>query len=127
MANTLGHIISGTPEKISGNKRELMYKCSMDAPISSPVTGTILATSTENNIVIEDNKGIKVLVRQIAGALARRIVCYAKIGDQVEQGQEFGFIKFGSRVDIFLPLGTDIKVKLGEVVKGGITILAELK
>lgn len=87
-------------------------------------------SSTKNErttIVIENNKGTKVLVRQIAGALARRIVCYAKIGDQVEQGQEFGFIKFGSRVDVFLPLGTDIKVKLGEVVKGGITVLGELK
>jgi phosphatidylserine decarboxylase len=67
------------------------------------------------------------LFRQIAGALARRIVCYSKEGETAEQGEEFGFIKFGSRVDIFLPLGTEIKVGLGEVVKGGVTVLAHLK
>jgi phosphatidylserine decarboxylase len=66
------------------------------------------------------------LFRQIAGALARRIVWYVKEGDVVEQGQQFGFIKFGSRVDIFLPLGTKINVELNQVVKGGRTVLAEL-
>ncbi len=66
------------------------------------------------------------MFRQIAGALARRIVWYVKEGDKVEQGQQFGFIKFGSRVDVFLPLGSEIKVELGQVVKGGRTILAEL-
>lgn len=87
-------------------------------------------SSTENErttVVIENEQGVSVLFRQIAGALARRIVCYSKEGDAAEQGEEFGFIKFGSRVDIFLPLGTEIKVGLGEVVKGGITVLAHLK
>jgi phosphatidylserine decarboxylase len=87
-------------------------------------------SSTENErttVVIENNQGVSVLFRQIAGALARRIVCYSKEGQQAEQGEEFGFIKFGSRVDVFLPLGTEIKVGLGEVVKGGITVLAHLK
>jgi phosphatidylserine decarboxylase len=87
-------------------------------------------SSTENErttVVIENNQGISVLFRQIAGALARRIVCYSKEGQPAEQGEEFGFIKFGSRVDVFLPLGTEIKVGLGEVVKGGITVLAHLK
>ena len=87
-------------------------------------------SSTENErttVVIENKKGVAVLFRQIAGALARRIVCYSVEGEQAEQGEEFGFIKFGSRVDIFLPLGTEIKVGLGEVVKGGITVLAHLK
>src|ERR1700761_1528364 len=86
-------------------------------------------SSTENErttIVIENSKGIPVLFRQIAGAMARRIVWYVKEGDKVEQGQQFGFIKFGSRVDIFLPLGSEIKVELGQVVKGGRTVLAEL-
>src|ERR1700744_2745423 len=86
-------------------------------------------SSTENErttIVIENSKGIPVLFRQIAGAMARRIVWYVKEGDKVEQGQQFGFIKFGSRVDIFVPLGTKINVALGEVVKGGRTVLAEL-
>ena len=86
-------------------------------------------SSTENErttIVIENSAGTPVLFRQIAGAMARRIVWYVKEGDAVEQGQQFGFIKFGSRVDIFLPLGTKINVELGEVVKGGRTVLAEL-
>jgi len=86
-------------------------------------------SSTENErttIVIENSAGTSVLFRQIAGAMARRIVWYVKEGDKVDQGQQFGFIKFGSRVDIFLPLGTKINVNLGEVVKGGRTVLAEL-
>jgi phosphatidylserine decarboxylase len=86
-------------------------------------------SSTENErttIVIENSAGIPVLFRQIAGALARRIVWYVKEGDKVDQGQQFGFIKFGSRVDVFLPLGSVIKVELGQVVKGGRTILAQL-
>ncbi|TWJ03559.1 phosphatidylserine decarboxylase [Mucilaginibacter frigoritolerans] len=86
-------------------------------------------SSTENErttIVIENSKGVPVLFRQIAGALARRIVWYVKEGDKVDQGDQFGFIKFGSRVDVFLPLGSEIKVELGQVVKGGRTILAEL-
>ena len=62
---------------------------------------------------------------QIAGALARRIVWYVKEGDEVQQGDQFGFIKFGSRVDVFLPLGTKINVKIGDTVLGGITVLGE--
>ncbi|RVU01451.1 phosphatidylserine decarboxylase family protein [Mucilaginibacter limnophilus] len=86
-------------------------------------------SSTENErttIMIENHVGVPVLFRQIAGALARRIVWYVKEGDEVEQGQQFGFIKFGSRVDIFLPLGTKVNVNIGDVVKGGRTVLAEL-
>ena len=87
-------------------------------------------SSTENErttVVVENESGVAVLFRQIAGAMARRIVCYSKEGDKAEQGGQFGFIKFGSRVDVFLPLGTKINVKLGDAVKGGITVLAELK
>ncbi len=86
-------------------------------------------SSTENErttICIQNSEGVSVLFRQIAGALARRIVWYVKEGDIVEQGQQFGFIKFGSRVDLFLPLGTKILVNIGDVVKGGRTVLAEL-
>jgi phosphatidylserine decarboxylase len=86
-------------------------------------------SSTENErttVVTENSAGVAVLFRQIAGALARRIVWYVKEGDEVEQGSQFGFIKFGSRVDLFLPLGSKIKVELNQVVKGGRTILAEL-
>jgi phosphatidylserine decarboxylase len=85
-------------------------------------------SSTDNErttIVIESKAGIPVLFRQIAGALARRIVWYVKEGDEVKQGDQFGFIKFGSRVDVFLPLGTKINVKIGDTVQGGITVLGE--
>jgi phosphatidylserine decarboxylase len=85
------------------------------------------STENERTTVVTENKvGQQVLFRQIAGALARRIVWYVKEGDKVEQGEQFGFIKFGSRVDVFLPLGSKINVEIGEVVKGGTTILAEL-
>jgi phosphatidylserine decarboxylase len=86
-------------------------------------------SSTENErttVVYERVNGMQVLMRQIAGALARRIVYYVKEGDKVEQGSEMGFIKFGSRVDLFLPLGTKIDVKLNDVVKGGKTSIATL-
>jgi len=86
-------------------------------------------SSTENErttVVTENSAGTPVLFRQIAGALARRIVWYVKEGDKVEQGDQFGFIKFGSRVDLFLPLGSKINVEIGEVVKGGRTVIAEL-
>ena len=85
--------------------------------------------STENErttVVVENKTYGKVLYRQIAGALARRIVNYAKEGTTVEQGTDAGFIKFGSRVDLFLPLDTNIKVKLNQKVKGGECIVAEL-
>ena len=86
-------------------------------------------SSTENErttTVVEHQNGVQILYRQIAGALARRIVWYVKEGDQVEQSEEFGFIKFGSRVDLYLPLGTQINVNLNEDVKGGVTVLATL-
>ncbi|KRP26040.1 MAG: phosphatidylserine decarboxylase [Cryomorphaceae bacterium BACL22 MAG-120619-bin32] len=84
--------------------------------------------STENErttVVIENNSFGKILYRQIAGALAKRIVNYAKVGDTVLQGTDAGFIKFGSRVDVFLPIGTKINVKLGEKVVGGVKVIAE--
>ncbi len=87
-------------------------------------------SSTDNErttLVTQDPKRRQVLFRQIAGAVARRICWYVKEGDQVEQGEEFGFIKFGSRIDIFLPLNSDIKVKIGDKVKAVETILATLK
>lgn len=77
-------------------------------------------------IVLENKAYGKVLYRQIAGALARRIVNYAKLNDKITQGKDSGFIKFGSRVDLFLPLDTTIKVKLDQKVRGGESIIAEL-
>ena len=77
-------------------------------------------------VVVEIPDGPEVLFRQIAGAMARRIKWYINEGDRVQQGAEFGFIKFGSRVDVFLPLGAEVKVSVGDKTKGGRTVLAEL-
>lgn len=87
-------------------------------------------SSTENErttTVLQASNGVEVLFRQIAGALAKRIVWYIEEGQQVTQGSEMGFIKFGSRVDVFLPLDAEIKVNLEEKTTGGITVLAHLK
>ena len=86
-------------------------------------------SSEENErttVVVKSKKFGDILHRQIAGALARRIVNYAEKGQQVTQGSDSGFIKFGSRVDVFLPIGTKLDVKLNDVVKGGSSILASL-
>ena len=86
-------------------------------------------SSTENErttVVIQNGARDKILLRQIAGALARRIVCYPLEGWKVRQGDEMGFIKFGSRVDLFLPLNSTINVTLNQKVTGGETIIAEL-
>lgn len=77
-----------------------------------------------STIVIKCDNGVEILVRQIAGAVARRIVTYPKPGDRLEQGQEIGFIKFGSRVDLFLPLGTRIEPGLGDCTRAGTTRLS---
>lgn len=87
-------------------------------------------SSTKNErttVVVQTEAGPQVLFRQIAGAMARRIVWYVNEGDEVSQGEEFGFIKFGSRVDVFVPVDTDVKVQIGEKVKGGQTVIAQLK
>lgn len=76
-------------------------------------------------VVVENQTFGKVLYRQIAGALAKRIVNYAKEGDVAVQGADAGFIKFGSRVDLYLPIGTKTNVQLGQTVKGGIDVIAE--
>lgn len=77
-----------------------------------------------STIVIKRNKGEEILLRQIAGAVARRIVTYPKVGDSLVQGEELGFIKFGSRVDVFLPPDTKVNAELGDTIKAGITKLA---
>ena len=86
-------------------------------------------SSTENErttFVIEDDKKRQILVRQIAGIVARRIVSYAKEGINVNQNSEVGFIRFGSRVDVFLPLDADVQVKLGDKTRGTQTIIAKI-
>lgn len=87
-------------------------------------------SSEENErttVVVENEVAGKVLYRQIAGALAKRIVNYAEEDQEVLQGSESGFIKFGSRVDVFLPIGTKLNIKLNDKVKGGISVIANLE
>lgn len=86
-------------------------------------------SSTDNertSIVVEHKSGHEILFRQVAGAVARRICYYVSDNDEVKAGEEFGFIKFGSRIDLYLPLGTKINVEIDEVVKGRITKIGEL-
>jgi phosphatidylserine decarboxylase len=85
-------------------------------------------SSTDNErhtIVIKDNEGKKILVKQIAGALARRIVNYMQPGQHINQTDEIGFIKFGSRVDLLLPIETKLLINIGDKVQGGVTVIAE--
>ncbi|MEM7297327.1 MAG: phosphatidylserine decarboxylase family protein [Bacteroidota bacterium] len=87
-------------------------------------------SSTDNertSVGFKTESGVQILMRQIAGAVARRIAFYPKVGDGVNQGTSVGFIRFGSRVDLFLPLDADIKVKIGDLTKGGETMVAVLK
>jgi phosphatidylserine decarboxylase len=87
-------------------------------------------SSTENErttFVVEHKNGTEILFRQIAGAVARRICYYAEVGKEAKQAEEFGFIKFGSRIDVFLPLDAQIDVKVGDVVKSKLTRLATFK
>ena len=110
-----------------------------------PVTGTVFykkyhsgkylmawneKSSTENErttIAVDTLTNHKVAFRQIAGYVARRIVMYSKEGDQAKAGHELGFIKFGSRMDVFLPLDTEILCKIGDITTGGIDVIAKLK
>lgn len=84
------------------------------------------STENERTTVVIDNGEEEILLRQIAGALAKRIVNYLEIGEEVEQGSDMGFIKFGSRVDLYLPVNAKVKVDIGQKVKGNKTVLAEI-
>jgi len=84
------------------------------------------STENERHSVVIKKEGTEVLVKQIAGALAKRIVNYLQVGQKVNQTDEMGFIKFGSRVDLLLPVGTKINVELNQVVQGGVTVIATL-
>lgn len=84
------------------------------------------STENERTTVVVGNSQVTLLMRQIAGALARRICYYVKDGQTIDQNAEFGFIRFGSRVDIYFPVGTKIDVEIGQHVKGGQTILAKI-
>ena len=84
------------------------------------------STENERTTLVIENPRVSILLRQIAGALARRICYYVKEGQELKQNDEFGFIRFGSRVDIYLPIGTKVDVKIGDVVQGGVTVVAHL-
>lgn len=85
------------------------------------------STDNERHSVVLRKGNTEILVKQIAGALAKRIVNYLQVGQKVSQAQEFGFIKFGSRVDLLLPIGTKINVELNQAVQGGVTVIATLQ
>ena len=108
-----------------------------------PVTGTVFAThynpgkflnaaadkaslENEQSTVGIDAGHHKILVRQIAGLVARRIVTYSKVGDAARQGERFGLIRFGSRVDVFMPVGSSVRVQVGQLTTAGVTVLGEL-
>ncbi len=84
------------------------------------------STENERHSVVIRKGNTEILVKQIAGALAKRIVNYLEVGDEVEQTGEMGFIKFGSRVDLLLPVGTKVNVAMGQAVQGGVTVIATL-
>ncbi len=142
-------VIEETEEKEYFNERKLQISIFM-SPVNvhvnrSPVSGLVKyfkyhagqylvawhpKSSTDNErttVVVEVPNGPEILFRQIAGAMARRIKWYISEGEQVQQGAEFGFIKFGSRVDVFLPPNAEVKVSVGDKTKGGRTVLAELR
>ncbi|MCP3659519.1 MAG: phosphatidylserine decarboxylase family protein [Bacteroidetes bacterium] len=108
---------------ISGNIKFFKYHAGKYFVANHPKSSK---KNERTTIVIRNEKGYEVLFRQVAGFIARRIKFYGKQGDDVQQGDEAGFIKFGSRADIYLPLKTKLSVKEGDKVKGGITVLAEV-
>lgn len=108
--------VAGRIEQIKYNKGKFLNASSHKASLDNEQNAMIIHTGKE-----------KVLVKQIAGLIARRIVCWAKEGDNYKLGQRFGLIRFGSRVDLFLPLNAEIKVSLGDHVSGGSSIIGYLK
>ena len=115
----------------------IFFLCFFRDPKRTPTgdSGSYLAawhpkSSTKNErttIVFRNEDGTEVLCRQIAGLFARRVVCYAEYDRHFKAGEQIGFIKFGSRADVFLPLGTKVNVKVGDKVTGSETVIAELQ
>ena len=108
--------IAGRIEKVHYNKGKFLNAANHKASLDN-----------EQNAVIIQGDSQKILVKQIAGLIARRIVCWAKEGDNYSLGQRFGLIRFGSRVDIFLPLDANVKVSVGDHVSGGTSVIGYLK
>ncbi len=109
---------------ISGTVKYMKYNPGKFLPAYRPKASEL---NEQTCIGFDTDKGEKIVMKQIAGIAARRIVCYAKPGDTYKTGERFGLIKLGSRTDIFLPLGTQIKVKLGQKVSGGTSIIGVLQ
>ena len=109
---------------ISGNVSYVRYHPGLFLVAWHPKSSTKNERST---VVVKDAKNREVLFRQIAGSLARRICLYSEVDNTANAGSEFGFIKFGSRIDVFLPLGTEVNVELNQKVKGRLTRIATLK
>lgn len=107
--------ISGRIEKLTYNKGKFLNAASPKASLDNEQTALLI-----------DNGKHKIVVKQIAGLIARRIVCWAKIGDEYKSGERFGLIRFGSRADIFVPEGTRLTVSLGDRVAGGADIIGYL-
>jgi phosphatidylserine decarboxylase len=108
---------------VSGQIKYVAYHPGHNMVAWHPKSSELNERST---IVIEAKEGTEILVRQIAGAVARRIVTYAKKDQAIKQGDELGFIKFGSRVDVFLPLGTEVEIPILQQVKANKTIIAKI-
>lgn len=108
---------------VSGHIKYVGYHSGKNMVAWHPKSSELNERST---VVVETSNGTEVLVRQIAGAVARRIVTYARENQDVKQGDELGFIKFGSRVDIFLPVGTEVEIPILQQVKANKTIIAKL-
>lgn len=108
---------------IAGQIREITYVPGKKMPATSDNASLI----NERNSLVIEGENITVTCTQIAGILARRIVCWAKAGDNLERGQRFGLIKFGSRTDLLMPPNVDILVRVGDTVKGGETIIAKVQ
>ena len=108
--------VSGTVKYVHYNKGKFINAAADKASLENE----------QSSVGIETESGYRILVRQIAGLIARRIVTYTKVGDKVSQGDRLGIIRFGSRVDVFVPLEAPIRVKVGQVTFAGVTVLAEL-
>jgi phosphatidylserine decarboxylase precursor-related protein len=108
---------------VSGRIKYVAYHAGQNMVAWHPKSSELNERST---IVIETTRGTEILVRQIAGAVARRIVTYSKENQEVKQGDELGFIKFGSRVDIFLPVGTEIEIPILQQVRANKSVIAKI-
>jgi len=107
---------------ISGTIREVIYEKGRKLPATRNEASYV----NERNTLVIDGEGLTVRCTQIAGIMARRIVCWPKIGDKIERGERFGLIKFSSRTDVLVPTGFEVAVNIGDHVRGGETVIARL-